>query len=335
MNKAEGKSGLINIFYGEEKLLIDEAVEHIKSKLNKDYKDLNYSCLKDKEIQLSEAVRGLMSVPFMDKFRIIHIKNDDLLNREHQGNKKDLDSFFDYLQNPVSSSVLIIETLKLDKRNKIYKAVSRNFNVRQFGKLDYKEFSLWTKQRFEKYGAVISKSDLNYFVKICGYEFKDGGIDLLAADSEIKKIISSGRDKIDKSVIDEVLSRNYESNIFAYIDALFLGNGKEVCRQLENLMYNNSSAVYIISMIERQIGIMLSLFLTENLKSDVSKQLGLHPYVVKKTLSLIKRMSYEKLLELYNFVYDMDFRIKTGRIKELAALDVITFKIIRFAENGR
>ena len=86
-------------------------------------------------------------------------------------------------------------------------------------------------------------------------------------------------------------------------------------------------AQFIFAMLIRQFRILLELRdlfdREDNLNSDViAKQLGLHPFVVKKSLPFVKKYTLTELKRIYSSLLDMDIETKTGQGDQSVLLDV-------------
>ena len=84
---------------------------------------------------------------------------------------------------------------------------------------------------------------------------------------------------------------------------------------------------YIFVMILRQFKILLELRdlyeREDKLTSDqIAKKLGLHPFVVKKSLPMIKRYTMAELKNIYQQLLDIDIKTKTGQGDQSLMLDL-------------
>ena len=83
---------------------------------------------------------------------------------------------------------------------------------------------------------------------------------------------------------------------------------------------------YIFAMILRQCRILLELrdlHDREQLSSDqLAKKLSLHPFVVKKSLPMVKQYSFASLQKLYKSLLEFDIQAKTGFADSETMLDV-------------
>jgi DNA polymerase-3 subunit delta len=86
-------------------------------------------------------------------------------------------------------------------------------------------------------------------------------------------------------------------------------------------------------MILRQFRILLELrdlFERDDAmrSDDLAKRLGLHPFVVKKTLPFIKRFTLTQLKTAYEQLLDFDIKTKTGQGDQSVLLDVLVGRLM-------
>ena len=66
----------------------------------------------------------------------------------------------------------------------------------------------------------------------------------------------------------------------------------------------------------------------DNLQSNVlAQKLGLHPFVVKKSLPLIKRYTLKELELIYNQLLNLDIKTKTGQGDQRMLIDLFVGKV--------
>src|SRR5690554_6785273 len=106
----------IYLFTGNEELIIKNKIDNIIKSVNVDvYNILTYDM---EEVNVATAILDASTVPFMSAYKVIILKNPTFLSSvktEINHNKK---AFIRYLENPSSSTVLIINAcnIKLDER---------------------------------------------------------------------------------------------------------------------------------------------------------------------------------------------------------------------------
>lgn len=156
--------------------------------------------------------------------------------------------------------------------------------------------------------------------------------DLWRISSELHKLamaISKGETISDKEVKNQVVS-TYDENIFSLTDAISTLNKKLALTILEEQYLAGLSEDYILSMLIRQFKIMLqvkSAVATGLSPLQISNELKLHSYVVKKTLSQISSFTLESLKEKLNNLISLDFANKTSSPDIKAELSLFIAKL--------
>jgi DNA polymerase-3 subunit delta len=102
------------------------------------------------------------------------------------------------------------------------------------------------------------------------------------------------------------------------VDAIVSGNRKQAFKLLEEQRRLGEDSYKLFGLIVWQFRILLGmrdLFEREdNLTSDqIAKKLGIHPFVARKNLALIRRLSLAKLKQLHSQLLDIDLKTKTGQ----------------------
>jgi DNA polymerase-3 subunit delta len=139
-------------------------------------------------------------------------------------------------------------------------------------------------------------------------------------ENEIMKLVSYSKNISEKN-IDLLIHPNHETNIFDTVDAIAVKDKKKAINLIKNHVEKGESAIYILAMIASQIRNILSV------KSGGAGQLGMHPFVFRKTTYQAKNFSLEELKNIYSRITQLDSEIKVGKIDQSIALDVLISEI--------
>lgn len=156
--------------------------------------------------------------------------------------------------------------------------------------------------------------------------------DLWRISSELHKLamaISKDETITEKEVKNQVIG-TYDENIFSLTDAISARNKKLALTILEEQYMAGLSEDYILSMLIRQFKIMLQVksAVESGLSPlQISSELKLHSYVVKKTLSQISSFTLEALKEKLNHLISLDFANKTSSQDIKAELSLFIAKL--------
>jgi DNA polymerase-3 subunit delta len=128
------------------------------------------------------------------------------------------------------------------------------------------------------------------------------------------------------------LDEKADDNIFNLVDAIVGKQPKAVYKMIQEQYQKGEDAQYIFSMILRQFRILLEmrdLFERDDaIQSNVlAQKLDLHPFVVKKSLPLVKKYKMEELKEIYSRLLELDIQTKTGQGGQELLLDLFVGRV--------
>lgn len=143
------------------------------------------------------------------------------------------------------------------------------------------------------------------------------GDDLWSISREIKKLAFSYQEKIISLEAAKASAKeSFGEDIFALSDAISAKDSKTSYSLLEKQRAAGLGDEYLLSMITRQIKILLLVKGEAKKTNDATKiagKLKLHPYVVKKSLAQIKNFEEANLKTLFNRLVEIDFLNKSGK----------------------
>ena len=123
-----------------------------------------------------------------------------------------------------------------------------------------------------------------------------------------------------------------DDNIFNLVDAIVGKQPKKVYNMIGQQYKNGEDAHYIFAMMLRQFRILLEL--RDLCDRDGTAQsgalatkLGLHPFVVKKSLPLVKKYNLTELKEIYQRLLDFDIQTKTSGGDQKVLLDILVGRV--------
>jgi DNA polymerase-3 subunit delta len=169
----------------------------------------------------------------------------------------------------------------------------------------------WIEKFTEQNNGKISRENARRLWQRCGDN-------LWTLSSEIKKLIfASGSREISWENIKKSTQANPQLEIWDFLKNLSQCNAPAAIKKFRDLLTNGTPVQMIFSMIQREIRVHAQLVdgLERNLSErDIATETRLHPFVVKKTLSLSRNFSREKIIAMYDALFSIDMKIKTGGI---------------------
>lgn len=184
----------------------------------------------------------------------------------------------------------------------------------------------WLKQEAEASGGILEPTSAAFLVE-------NVGVDSLTLRQILDQLLAYKQNSvITRADAALFVDTTADDNIFALVDAIVGRQLKTVYKMMREQYRKSEDPAFIILMLIRQFKIMLELrdlFERDELgQSDVvAKQLGLHPFVVKKTLPLIKRHTLDQLRSTYHQLLTIDRQTKTSQGDSWMLVDVLVARI--------
>lgn len=288
------------LLYGEDTyrshLKLKEIVEQYEAKHTS---GLNLREFEASEISVDDLRHELSSVSMFKETKLLIIRNpfSSLEFAKELASKKEILSGQDV--------VVFAEEGKVRATSPLFKFLKDKGKVQEFAPLSGVKLVSWIKQEGKKMEVELpSFAVLRLASQVKG--------DLWRMSSEVAKLAlwnKAGKDKLTDEVLNDLLGRNIETEIFATIEASAKRDRGKALFLLQEHLSSGEQPLYLLSMVMYQFRTMLEV---QDLQEQGKGYNGIHPFVVKKTLPLLRQFSAEKLKSAYRRLYEIDTRVKTG-----------------------
>ena len=220
--------------------------------------------------------------------------------------------------------ILILEKGEPDKRTRLFKFLEKNAKSQEFNFLQGEKLKNWAKKEFSQYQKEISPEALNKLVYFVGN-------DLWRLNNEVRKLVNfKKKGKIQVEDIETLIKPEIETDIFKTIDALATKNRKQAILLIHKHLEKGDNPLYLFSMINfqfRNLLIIKDLIERGSGFYALAKETRLHPYVVKKTYAQAQKFTLQELKKIYQKIFQIDLKIKTGQLDAQLALDLFIAEI--------
>jgi DNA polymerase-3 subunit delta len=340
---------VIFLLHGTEELLKSERLAAIRAALGPpELADLSTTWLEGRKTTVSEVCYHCDVMPFLTPRRLVIV--DGLLahlRRRLQASRKardgqteagvspaagdDLESFLAYLPSlPESSDLVLLEGEQVSKRDRVYKLLAGlagegRAEIVACDPPSQRDLPGWVSRRAQQKGATMEQSaafDLASFV----------GPNLRLLDSELDKLVAyrSGAGPIRRKDVRLLVPYAQEANIFDMVDAIGQKDTAKALQLLRELQRDGAAPLYLLAMIVRQFRILVQVSdqMTQNLSPDaIAKKIGLHPYPTQKAMQQSRRWRMADLEAAYDRLLETDLAIKTGKLPDDLALDLLVVEL--------
>jgi len=233
--------------------------------------------------------------------------------------KKELLKEKEFLTN-IKHILVFYEPGEITKKNALFSFLKKKGRCQEFKPLKGSSLQNWIKKETENLGAAIEQKALNKLVDYVGN-------DLWQMMNEIRKLTSfKAQGTISAKDVELLVRPKIESHIFQTIDALVSKNKKRALKLIKNHLIKGDHPLYLFSMINFQFR---NLLMVKDLdrKNLPFLNLPLHPFVVKKSRQLCNKFEFWELKKIYQKIFEIDQKLKTGKITPEAALDLLVAEI--------
>lgn len=216
--------------------------------------------------------------------------------------------FFDRLPDFAEQSTVLVILPKIDKRLKFSKFFLGNAKVESFEPLDENEILRWIEKHAQKHASSIGRSEAQSLMRRCG-------TDLWNLSSEIQKLALISDGKITATDIASFTIAHPQMEIWDFTEKLSRRDANGAIDKFRTLLQMGQTPHQIFPMIQREIRIhaQLRAGIDQRLSpAEIAAQTKLHPFVVKKTIGLTQNFSQEKIQTLYDILFTIDKKLKTG-----------------------
>ncbi len=196
-----------------------------------------------------------------------------------------------------------------DEAKKLFSLLKSQPYAQEFKPLNHNQTLNFAKELFQAKQQPISTAALSLLVAKVGN-------DLWRLNNEVNKLKALGLNKkIERKDVEQVISGEFEEEIFNLIDAFFVKRKSLAYKILHEQLAAGLSPEYILNMLIRQIKILLEIKSAQKSISSekLAAALNLHPFVVKKSLAQANNFSLIDLKSAFNHLVNLEYKSKSGQ----------------------
>ena len=316
---------MIIFLYGEDTYRSRQKLNEIVTKFREsDPADMNLATLDMAVTKFADFSKAVTAMPFMGDKRLVVARG--LLS----SSKKEIqEAVIDLIEeNKIFSdnSVIFYEYEKTDKRKKLFKLLNKQKNSQEFKLLADYEIGQWIESEVEKRKSKIESAAV---VKLASYI----GNDLWRLSNELSKLLMyRNRQEIRSEDVELLVKAKLDENIFNFVDAVSNSNTKLALKLLHDHFEQGQNEQYLLTMIAYQFRNLAQIkpLLDEGMPpNQIKSETKLHPFVIQKTSAQARRFSGDKIKKIYDMLVRTDLAMKTGKIEQKTALDLLVVGLCR------
>ena len=325
---------MIQLIYGDDLVGVEEALAEFTANSGpEDLRDVNHISLRADDLTPDSVMAAAFTVPFMTDRRVVVVK--DLLTRFERARSRgsagrsggmarnllgEWSGLVDQLGSMPPTTDLVFVDGGLSGSNPMLRRLSPMSEVREFRMPSDRDLPGWIANRANRIGVNIDRG-------ACAVLADAVGRQPMLIDSELRKLaLYCGDRPASVDDVREMVSYVREANIFQAVDAVIDGRTDVALRLVGRIMDDGSPAVYVMTMIARQIRLLLmanDLMSRGEAQDQIGRRVRLSGWVLNKTLQQARRMSQENLKYMHARLVETDLTLKTKPIDEQLALEML------------
>lgn len=321
------------LFYGPEDYLKKHYTDSIeKSLLTEDLKTLNKVVLEGKA-EINRILDNCETLPIFSDRKVVIVKNSGLFKPVKKTGdtakkgKPGSDELSAVLQDLPDHVCLVFYEQEIDKRIKAIDAIKKNGLVVEFAYQKPDELVKWVIKRFKASSIDIDMSTASRLVENC----EQGMTEIL---NEMEKLSSylGNKQKVTVQDIEKICTKSIKSRVFDLTDAIAEKNSSKALKLLNDMVVLKEPIPKILFMIARQFRQILQVKLLHNEGSntaEIASKLGLAPFIAGKILKQAGSFTVEKLKKAMEASLEFDIALKTGKIEDMTAAELLIIEFSR------
>jgi len=302
----QGKIETVYFLYGPETFYHIEAIRSLtKICINEENRDFNLETFDARSSNVNNWLESIKTLPFLGGTKLVIVRN------LHDAIPKDegAQSLIDYCSNPIAGTCLVITADKIDRKRKIYKALTKVKGAVACEAPKENVLVTWIRDKAKNQGYSMSTNAARALVN------RVGAHPGVLVQELNKTLIYVGKNKeVSEKEVQEVVGETRLETIFSLTDALKNKNPHKALELLNNQLDHGEEPIKIMGMIAWQFRVIWEVknYQQRNIPSNqIAKTMGVNPFMVEKTLQYTKNFSCQQLRSAYLQLIRADRSLKS------------------------
>lgn len=314
---------MIYVICGLEDYLVKEKIDQLLNE-NKDASIIKFD-MNDKNVNIFDIIAECNTLDLFANKKVVLVENPLFLSAKANLSDSEYQELIDYANNGNSDCELVFYgNMEIDKRKKINKEFNKLARYLTFDKMDNKTFINYAKEYIKKHLDNIDNDSINYLLSILNN-------DLTLFHNEIDKL-SLYDGKITKEVIDKLINRPLDDDVFSLTNAIIAKNFNKAFKKWNDLKVLNNEPIAINLILANQFRFMYQVRVLMEYgysEKEITAKLKAHPYRISVTLKNVQGIKSEKILAILAKLASLDQGFKNGTIDRNIGLEKTLIEIMR------
>lgn len=315
----QGNFRQIYLLYGEERYLRRQYKERLRKALCAEDDTMNTHFFEGKNIPVGEIIDLAETLPFLAERRVIFITDSGLFK---SGGEK----MAEYLAEPNESTVFIFTESEIDKRSKLYKAVTAKGYTAEFSMQDENTLKRWIAGVLAKDNKKITEHTVQLLITKVGTDMDN-------IQTELEKLVCycMDRDIITDEDVEAICTTRVTNHIFDMINAIADKHPKKAMELYYDLLTLKEPPMRILFLIARQCNLLLQAKELQSKGHDqrsIASKLGVAPFIAGKYLAQAARFKVSTLKKAVTQCVEAEEAVKSGRMNDVMSVEILILSVL-------
>ena len=303
----------VYLLYGAERYLIRQYRDKLKNALASPDDTMNFSSFEGDDINVKEIIDLAETLPFFADRRVILLEDSKLF-------KKGGDELGEYMEALPETTYFVFVEEEVDKRSKLFKAVTKCGNAIEFGKQTDETLMKWVGGRISREGKNITQAAYQSFIA-------KTGTDMQNIEKELEKLLcyTMEKDVIEPEDVEAITTEQISNKVFEMVDAIASHKQKHALDLYYDLLALKEAPMRILFLITRQFQILLTVKVMNNQgfgNKEIAAKAGCPEWAVRKYQGQAKSFSLEKIKQAIEDGVSYEEAVKTGKMNDQMAVEM-------------
>ncbi len=324
-NRKRNGENMNYIFAGLDEYTINQEIKELTAQVLPTVDDLSLVYYDNGDLNWQNAIDDASTFPFFGSEKVIVVENCWFLTAKESATASDEEIILEYLRSPNEQTILIMSVYgNLDNRKTIVKELRKLCAVHEIAALNQDEFHDQVRQDLSKSTIKMSQACLHELLERLP-------LDLRNWQNELAKLQLYPA-AIDKEVIDSLISRNINDDVFKLSQAVLANNLDESLLLFNDLMVKNNDPIGLTALLASNFRLIYQVKVWRSKGYDekqIAQEFGIHPYRVKLANQAARFITLDLLLEILNDFANLDFRLKNFSGDRKVEFELVLISILK------
>ena len=307
-----------HLIYGSERYMVRYYKKSLMENLSSPDDEMNRTIFQGDDVNSAAIADAGQILPFFADKRLLVVQDSGFF--------KSANDMVEYLESFPDTTYVIFVEREVDKRNRLYKWISKNGCVTECQTQTEQMLKQWIAGYLKKCEKKISVATVEHLIE-------RAGTDMETLNNELEKVIGyvGDREEIKVADVDAICSGMTVSRIFDMIDAVAAKEKDKALQLYDDLLANKESPMSILYLFSRHINILIQIKELSAMglnKNEMAKKIGIPPFSVPKYGMQAKSFKRSKLVHMLESRAEYEERFKTGRINDQLAVELFLIQAL-------